>query len=42
MVTSKGTIQLRPGDAADMPDKELLALARAALAPSPLRRTQRI
>jgi hypothetical protein len=33
LVTSKGTIQLRPGDAAAIPDEELLALARAALAP---------
>ena len=29
--TSKGTIQLRPEDAADLPDDELLDLVRAAL-----------
>ena len=29
--TSKGTIQLRPQDAADLPDDEILALVRAAL-----------
>ena len=33
LVASKGTIQLRPDDAAGIPDEELLALARAALAP---------
>jgi hypothetical protein len=33
LVTSKGTIQLRPGDAAAIPDEELRAFARAALAP---------
>jgi uncharacterized protein YdhG (YjbR/CyaY superfamily) len=33
MVTSKGTIQVRPGDAAGVPDEELLALTRAALEP---------
>jgi hypothetical protein len=32
MVTSKGTIQLRPDTAASIPDQELFALARAALA----------
>ena len=31
MVTSKGTIQLQPGDAAGIPDEEFLALTRAAL-----------
>ena len=31
-VTSKGTIQLRPGDAAGIGDEEFLAPARAALA----------
>jgi hypothetical protein len=31
MATSKGTIRLRPRDAASIPDDELLALARAAL-----------
>jgi hypothetical protein len=36
MVTSRGTIQLRPDDAAGIPDQEFLALARAALAPAPL------
>ena len=35
MVTSKGTIQLRPDAAAALPDEELLAFARAALAPEP-------
>ena len=33
LVTSKGTIQLRPDDAAGIADEEFLALARAALAP---------
>jgi uncharacterized protein YdhG (YjbR/CyaY superfamily) len=33
LVTSKGTIHLRPGDAAGIGDDEFLALARAALAP---------
>ena len=33
MVTSKGTIQVRPGDAAGVPDEEFLALTRAALEP---------
>jgi uncharacterized protein YdhG (YjbR/CyaY superfamily) len=33
LVTSKGTIQLRPGDAAGIDDEEFLGLARAALAP---------
>jgi len=31
--TSKGTIRLRPHDAADVPDDELLELVHAALAP---------
>jgi uncharacterized protein YdhG (YjbR/CyaY superfamily) len=31
--TSKGTIQLRPEDAAGIPDQEFLDLARAALRP---------
>jgi uncharacterized protein YdhG (YjbR/CyaY superfamily) len=31
--TSKGTIRLRPADAADIPDDELRDLARAALSP---------
>lgn len=31
LVTSKGTIWLRPGDAAGVGDEEFLALARAAL-----------
>jgi uncharacterized protein YdhG (YjbR/CyaY superfamily) len=33
LVTSTGTIRLRPEDAASIPDEEFLALARAALAP---------
>ena len=33
LVTSKGTLQLRPEDAAGIPDEELLGLARAALTP---------
>jgi uncharacterized protein YdhG (YjbR/CyaY superfamily) len=33
LVTGKGTIQLRPDDAAGIPGEEFLALARAALAP---------
>jgi len=33
MVTSKGTIQLRPQDAVSIADDEFLDLARAALAP---------
>lgn len=33
LVTSKGTIRPRPADAAGTGDEELLALARAALAP---------
>jgi len=33
MRTSKGTIRLRPRDAADVSDDELLELVRAALAP---------
>ncbi len=33
LVTSKGTIQLRPGDAAGISDDEFIGLARAALAP---------
>jgi uncharacterized protein YdhG (YjbR/CyaY superfamily) len=33
LVTSTGTIRLRPENAADIPDEEFLALARAALAP---------
>ena len=33
--TSKGTIRLRPDDAAGIPDPELLALVRAALEPAP-------
>lgn len=33
LVTSKGTIQLRPEVAADIGDEEFLALARAALEP---------
>jgi len=33
LVTSKGTIQLRPESAADIGDEEFLALARAALTP---------
>ncbi len=32
-VTSKGTIRLRPADAAGIGDEEILGLARAALAP---------
>ena len=33
LVTSKGTIRLRPGDAVRIGDEELLGLARASLAP---------
>jgi uncharacterized protein YdhG (YjbR/CyaY superfamily) len=33
LVTSKGTIQLRPESAADIGDEEFVDLARAALAP---------
>lgn len=33
LVTSKGTIQLRPADAAAIPDEEFRELARSALAP---------
>jgi uncharacterized protein YdhG (YjbR/CyaY superfamily) len=33
LVTSKGTLRLRPDDAAAIPDEEFLSLARAALAP---------
>jgi hypothetical protein len=33
LVTSKGTVQLRPEDAAGISDEEFLGLARAALAP---------
>lgn len=33
LVTSKGTIRLRPQDAAGIDDEEFLGLARAALAP---------
>ena len=33
LVTGKGTIQLRPEDAAGISDEEFLGLARAALAP---------
>jgi len=33
LVTSKGTIQLRPDDAASIGDEDFLGLARAALAP---------
>jgi hypothetical protein len=33
LVTSTGTIRLRPEDAASAPDEEFLTLARAALAP---------
>ena len=33
LVTSKGTIQLRPDDAAAVSDEEIVGLARAALAP---------
>jgi len=33
LATSKGTIQLRPDDAAGIPDEEFLALARAVLEP---------
>jgi hypothetical protein len=33
LVTSKGTLQLRPEDAAGISDQEFLGLARAALAP---------
>jgi hypothetical protein len=33
LVTSKGTIRLRPDDAADIGDAEFLGLARAALGP---------
>jgi uncharacterized protein YdhG (YjbR/CyaY superfamily) len=33
MVTGRGTLQLRPEDAAGIPDEEFLALASAALAP---------
>ncbi len=33
LVTSKGTLQLRPDDAASIGDEEFLGLARAALAP---------
>ena len=35
LVTSKGTIQLRPGDAAGIDDEEFLTLARNALASRP-------
>jgi Domain of unknown function (DU1801) len=33
LITSKGTIRLRPEDAADLGDEEFLGLARGALAP---------
>jgi hypothetical protein len=33
LVTSKGTLQLQPEDAAGISDEEFLGLARAALAP---------
>jgi hypothetical protein len=33
LVTSKGTLRLRPGDAAGIGDEEFLGLVRAALAP---------
>jgi hypothetical protein len=33
LVTSKGTIRLRPEQADSIPDQEFLGLARAALAP---------
>jgi uncharacterized protein YdhG (YjbR/CyaY superfamily) len=33
LVTSKGTLRLRPDDAARISDEEFLSLARAALAP---------
>jgi uncharacterized protein YdhG (YjbR/CyaY superfamily) len=33
MVTSKGTIRIRPDDAAGIPDEEFLALAQAGLEP---------
>lgn len=35
LVTSTGTIRLRPEDAAAVPDQEFLALARAGLAATP-------
>lgn len=35
LVTSKGTLRLRPGDAAGISDEEFLALARTALTPQP-------
>ncbi|HTP16801.1 MAG TPA: DUF1801 domain-containing protein [Streptosporangiaceae bacterium] len=33
LVTSRGTLRLRPGDAVGISDEDLLGLARAALAP---------